>query len=204
MSAQASPKTANQLLKAQSIEAILNAAGQCYLEKGLSGTTVDDIAARAKVGRATVFRNFKTKEAIFVEYMQRECREITERLSRILESAKSPEDYITTLLLFIICDGPKEPVFKIAHEDYQSRAYTFDLDFFSLTGDKLLEATLPPFYEMAKQNDQLRKGVTLEKMISWIKRLSISFAQDPMADSDNPKRVKEYLMIWAVPSLFKD
>ena len=108
MKVEKSLKTANQILKEKSVEAVLIAAGECYLEKGLMRTTVDDIAARANVGRATVFRNFKTKETIFTEFVQRECRKIIARLAGLLEETDTPEDYITTLLLFIICEGPKE------------------------------------------------------------------------------------------------
>lgn len=196
--------TANQRLKAQSIEAILGAAGECYVEKGFSATTVDDIASRAQVGRATVFRHFKTKESIFVEYVQNECRTIMARLEQILTQVKTPEDYVTTLLLFTICEGPKEPLQKITTANYHGRAYSFDLSFLSDSADKFLANTLPPFYQMAKNNGRLRKGVTLEVMITWIKRLNISFVQHPMREIHNRDKVKQYLNTFVVPSLFRE
>ena len=133
--------TANQRLKAQSIEAILKAAGSCYMEHGFSNTTVDDIAERAQVGRATVFRNFKTKEAIFTEYVQRECGKIIAQTAEVLKKARTPEEYLITLFLYTICEGPKEPLHKITTADYHSRAYSFDLSFMSMAAVDPLPST---------------------------------------------------------------
>ena len=199
-----SPTTANQRLKAQSMEAILDAAGQCYLETGFSGTTVDDIAARAQVGRATVFRNFKTKEAIFTQYVQRECRQIIARTATQLKKARSPEDYLINLFMLTICDGPKEPIHKITTADYESRAYSFELSFLSSAADQLLEETFPPFYAMAKKNGQVRRGVSQDEMIQWIKRLNIDFVLNPIEYDDDPRRVRKFLNTFVVPSFFRD
>ena len=196
--------TANQRLKAQSMESILDAAGQCYLENGFSGTTVDDIAERARVGRATVFRNFNTKEAIFTEYVQRECRQIIARSVSQLEKAKTPEEYLTTLFLLTICDGPKEPIHKITTADYHSRAYSFELSFLSSAADQLLEQTFPPFFAMAKKNGQVRRSVNQADMIQWIKRLNISFVLNPIEYDDDPKKVRKFLSTFVVPSFFRD
>lgn len=197
-------KTANQLLKEQSIEAILTAAGACYLEKGLKRTTVDDIAATAGVGRATVFRNFKNKETIFTEFVQRECRRVTERIAELLEKTNTPEEYITSLLLFIICESPKEQLYKIGSEDSRARLHSTNLNFFDLMGDQLLDKTLPRIYDLAKDNGKLRDDVTLEIMILWIKRLCISFVQNPMTVTDKPEEIESYINALVVPSLFKD
>ncbi len=199
-----SPTTANQKLKAQSMQSILDAAGLCYLENGFSGTTVDDIAARARVGRATVFRNFKTKEAIFTEYVQRECRQIIARTAKLLEKAKSPEEYLITLFMLTICEGPKEPIHKITTADYDSRAYSFELSFLSSAADQLLEETFPPFFAMAKLNGQVRRGVSQYEMIQWIKRLNIDFVLNPIEYDDDPRKVRKFLNTFVVPSFFRD
>ena len=55
---------------AESHAAILQAALELVVEDGLRGTTIEGIAARAGVGKATIYRRWKTKEELFMEALQ--------------------------------------------------------------------------------------------------------------------------------------
>lgn len=48
---------------------VIDAALQCFVEKGFHATAVDDIAALAETSRATVYQYFESKEAVFIELM---------------------------------------------------------------------------------------------------------------------------------------
>lgn len=48
-------------------EAILEAATEIFLSGGYLGTSMDDIAERSGVSKQTVYNNFASKEALFVE-----------------------------------------------------------------------------------------------------------------------------------------
>jgi AcrR family transcriptional regulator len=48
-------------------QAILNAATEVFLQKGYLATNMDEIAALAAVSKQTVYKNFPSKEALFVE-----------------------------------------------------------------------------------------------------------------------------------------
>ena len=65
-------------------ERILRAAIDCFLERGFDATTIDEIAERADVARATVFNHFQRKEAFlsayFAERRQRLAALIAEKL----------------------------------------------------------------------------------------------------------------------------
>jgi AcrR family transcriptional regulator len=54
--------------------AILRAALELALEGGLGGLSMEAIAARAGVGKATIYRRWKSKEALFVEAVQQLAR----------------------------------------------------------------------------------------------------------------------------------
>jgi AcrR family transcriptional regulator len=55
---------------AESHAAIVQAALELVVEDGLRGTTIEGIAARAGVGKATIYRRWKTKEELFMEALK--------------------------------------------------------------------------------------------------------------------------------------
>lgn len=55
-------------------ESIVDAALEEFLAYGLRRTTVDTVARRAKVSRATLYRRFKDKDALVQAVLVRECR----------------------------------------------------------------------------------------------------------------------------------
>jgi AcrR family transcriptional regulator len=55
---------------AQSHAAILQAALELVVEDGLRATTIEGIATRAGVGKATIYRRWKTKEELFIEALR--------------------------------------------------------------------------------------------------------------------------------------
>ncbi len=58
--------------------AILDAAQAVIRDKGIMGTTVDDIAQRAGVAKGTVYLYFKSKEDVFVEMVVQKSAETLE------------------------------------------------------------------------------------------------------------------------------
>lgn len=51
--------------------AILDAALELFAERGLEGSTIEEIARRAGVGRSTVYRRWPTKQAVLVDAIAR-------------------------------------------------------------------------------------------------------------------------------------
>ncbi len=70
-------------------ERLLDSAEACFSRFGLNETTVDDIAAHAKVSRATVYRYFDGRDALILGVLQRELGrfsvEMTDRLHRFTD-----------------------------------------------------------------------------------------------------------------------
>ncbi|WP_175609358.1 TetR/AcrR family transcriptional regulator [Streptacidiphilus griseoplanus] len=57
----------DQSRSARKHRAIMDAATQVFLEKGYSGTSMDDIAKLAAVSKQTVYKHFADKEKLFAE-----------------------------------------------------------------------------------------------------------------------------------------
>jgi AcrR family transcriptional regulator len=83
-------------------ERILDAALELAAASGLRHLTIDDVAARARVGRMTVYRRFGARQQLVDALAARECRRCLETIRAALDPRAPVEDraaalFITTL-----------------------------------------------------------------------------------------------------------
>ncbi len=64
-------------------EDLLAAAAHRFVDRGIRGTTMEDIAKQAHAGKATLYRHFANKDAVIDALLEREG----ERFERLLERA---------------------------------------------------------------------------------------------------------------------
>lgn len=83
-------------------ERILNAAEDCFGRTGLAGTTVEEIAAAAQVSRATLYRQFPSRDDIVLGVLLREFDRIAGQLLAELRRYDTIEDVITEGLLMAV------------------------------------------------------------------------------------------------------
>ena len=70
-------------------QAILDAATEVFLQHGFLGTSMDEVAARAAVSKQTVYKQFASKEALFIGIV----RSMTEQAgSRVQRDMRDPQD----------------------------------------------------------------------------------------------------------------
>ncbi len=68
---------------------ILEAASELFLRYGFEKTTMDDIAREARVAKATLYRYWPSKEALFESLLYREIREVNRAfLARVQADAR--------------------------------------------------------------------------------------------------------------------
>jgi len=79
--------TLRERKKAQTREALAEAALQLFADKGFEHVTVDEIAQSAQVSRRTYFRYFPTKEAVVFPDRERRLQQFQEMLA-----ARQPDD----------------------------------------------------------------------------------------------------------------
>ncbi len=197
-------KTASQLLKEQSVVAILNAARECYSEKGISKTSIDEIAIRANVGRTTIYRNFKSKKAVTEQLIMLDIIDSKIRLLNILEKTKNPEDCIVAGFVFSVFEFPKEPIYSILFGDEESFAVTRDLTIDSELLIAMCNEIVEPTYKKAKTSGRLRKGLTLALMTDWLVKITYSFLMLPTQYQQDQKAFKKYVRQFVIPSLLTE
>jgi AcrR family transcriptional regulator len=100
----AGPKAPNrrERRRTEMRERILRAALRLFSERGVTGTTVEDITNEADVGKGTFFNYFPNKEDILVHLCQLQMGKIREFVSASLHSPESMDRVLYNLALILI------------------------------------------------------------------------------------------------------
>ena len=108
-------------------EAILKAAKAVFAEKGLLAATIDDVAARAEVGKGTIYLYFKAKEEIFTALMEEGMALVGKRFGEAVDLSLPADENLRRL-----CDAycrlyREEPqyfklLFFCSHADVRAKA----------------------------------------------------------------------------------
>jgi len=77
---------------------IVKAAHDLFLDKGYELTSMDDIAARAKVSKPTVYNHFRDKEALYAEVVRATTDNVESLVSLVTRSLADSEDFESSLL----------------------------------------------------------------------------------------------------------
>ncbi len=122
-------------------EQILRTAADLFRERGYRATTLDDIAARLGMSKASLYTYFRAKEAMLAAISRETIEAFTRELGLILASRLPPEDKLRRVVR-------QHVRFVIANRSFLTV-------FFSE------EANLPPRFarSLAAQKDRYDKGV---------------------------------------------
>jgi AcrR family transcriptional regulator len=80
------------------VQRILTAARDVFSEQGFSGTTVDGIARRAGVNKATLYYHIGDKETLYAEVIRAVIEQNVASTARDLQQAKTPEEKLKRYL----------------------------------------------------------------------------------------------------------
>jgi AcrR family transcriptional regulator len=81
---------------------ILDAAREVFLESGLAGATVDEIAARARAGKPTIYARFPSKEALFTAVVMRDVAANVAMFQTHVPSGENIEERLASVGLAIL------------------------------------------------------------------------------------------------------
>ena len=76
-------------------ERILDAARQVFLERGLSGASIDEIASLARAGKPTIYARFPSKEALFTAVVMRNISAVVGRFEGHAPTGRTIEERLT-------------------------------------------------------------------------------------------------------------
>lgn len=177
---------------------ILRGAVKAFHANGLASSTMAEIADRAGIGRATLYRHFGSKDEILQALVLREARDLFDQLEQVAFQEDSPNGMLDTMLpvAFDFLRGHRllqrvfrnEPELAIPYlTNKSSGLLTAAIDF------------LEPFFERAKKAGRL--DVDAKLTAEWACRIIFSLLTTPsvVADLSDHAQLKRYLapVIWA-------
>ena len=78
---------------------ITQVAQQIFSKYGMLKTTVEEIAKAARMGKASLYRYFKSKEDIFKEVVEKESRVLTEKIQEAIIGEDTPQKKIRAYII---------------------------------------------------------------------------------------------------------
>ena len=76
---------------------ILDAAREVFLERGLAGASMDEIAGLARAGKPTIYARFPTKEALFTAVVMRSVAANIARFETYVPTGETVEERLASV-----------------------------------------------------------------------------------------------------------
>ncbi|MDA3872127.1 MAG: TetR/AcrR family transcriptional regulator [Candidatus Marinimicrobia bacterium] len=78
---------------------IIAVAEKFFSRFGLNKTTMNEIAKAARIGKATLYHYFVSKEHIFTEVIRKESQILKNRLNTVIKEANNPKEQIRVYII---------------------------------------------------------------------------------------------------------
>ena len=180
-------------------EEIYAAALHCFERHGVRESSMDDVAKRAGVSRPAIYYYFPDKDALVLEIVARQVREIHRRIRTKVRPGSALEGMVEAAVQTI----------RISRADQYVRLLT-QPDTANLTA-RLVESNLAmglqrelwyPLLESARERGELRADRDFDDIIRWITFLEFSIITNGESfDFDDEAEIREQLAAYLVPAL---
>jgi AcrR family transcriptional regulator len=180
---------------------ILQAALECFMQLGISRTSLHDVARHAQVSRGTVYRYFSERQELIDATIEL-------RGQRYYQEAARKMDVHDTLAEQIGAFG--EVVGRNVADFSRHRLRDDESMFMRLSASdrdgalRRMSHFLVPYVEAAKQRGEVRRDVDAEEGAEWLARMlmSVTAMQSSSAfDVRRPKTVGKFMATYGVAGL---
>ncbi len=91
---------------------ILDAALATFVDVGLRRTTVDDIASAARVGRATIYRRFATRDGVVRAVILRELARFVGEVDAAVQPIADPRERLVEQIVATLREAREHPLLR--------------------------------------------------------------------------------------------
>ncbi|MEM6276477.1 MAG: TetR/AcrR family transcriptional regulator [Pseudomonadota bacterium] len=151
------PDGTAEIRKGRKFDQVLDGATEIFMTEGFERASVDEIARRANVSKATLYSYFPDKRLLFVEVMKRECERRAKEAEDFIDKSFPPKQVLPlagrVLVDFFLSEfGQQSFRMSIAEsgkfKELGQRFYD--------AGPGLIERELVPYFEEAEERGELR------------------------------------------------
>jgi AcrR family transcriptional regulator len=171
---------------------LIAAARACYAKQAIEKTTMADIAARAKVARATLYRHFPNREAVLMAVFREETRDFLDLFRSKVGEAESFCEFLLDYLVFTLKQAPQTPLHQALFSEqaalWVSRNYLDDPESIKLTVDFFRES-----FRVARRVGEIRDDIDLDEIVGYQARLLLTFLLMPNTEIKNEVQLRAYL-----------
>jgi AcrR family transcriptional regulator len=169
---------------ARNLELILEAAEESFAEKGHEAS-VADIATRAGVGQATIFRRFETKDDLIAAVFERKLKQLVEAAEAAARK-KRAWDGLTALMATVTeLQLRDRGFFQSIAEQMMERKHLVEL--------KLrVRGAITGLVDRAKAEGDLRKDISAEDVFAFCCAAAQAATMGP---NPSPRAAKRYLAV---------
>lgn len=163
---------------------ILNAAAELFVERGIGGPGMEEVARAAGCSRATVYRYFDSKDALLKAFVHREALDITEHVAERISMSDA--------------DGSNAVVEAVVATLAAIRARPYLRPWYAESDTTVLFDVLrssPLVARLAEDFVRHEKGEPDADLGRWVVRIVMSFLREPEADQDEERRLLERFLV---------
>ena len=176
---------------------LLDAALACIARYGIGKTTLDDVAREARCSRATLYRCFAGKDALFQAAANREWQRVHDRIVGVADGADSFEDALVWAITAFRSEFERHAAlcFVLAHEpEIVLPLVSFEACNTVFDGGATLVADVAERF--VDRDDAIRLG-------EWLTRLVVSCLMSP-SDAftlSDPSAIRRLVAEFVLPSV---
>jgi AcrR family transcriptional regulator len=180
---------------------ILQAALECFMQLGISRTSLHDVARHAQVSRGTVYRYFSERQELIDATIEL-------RGQRYYQEAATKMDVHDTLADQVGAFG--EVVGRNVADFERQRLRDDESMFMRLSASdrdgalRRMSHFLVPYVEAAKSRGEVRKNVDADEAAEWLARMLMSVTamqSSSVFDVRRPKSVGKFMATYGVAGL---
>jgi AcrR family transcriptional regulator len=184
-------------------EGMLDAAESCLQRFGVAKTTVEDVAQAAGLSRATVYRQFGSRDALLLAVAAREADRVATQAELYLRRFDDVGSWLVEGILFCLREIPKRPLLAqfMAPQDLGTTGRMV------LNSERMLAIgaeILRPVFEPARREGLLHRDLELDALMEWVLRILMSFLAVPGPPARTEQELRRLLHTMLLPAVLVD
>jgi AcrR family transcriptional regulator len=187
----------------QTLDRILDAAIACYTDKGIAGTTLDEVAGRAGVGRTTLYRYVSNRDDLLNKVVLRDAQEQQAEMAVVTRYHDHLADSVVDSIVHIMRGRRHRPMnqllFGAGNEAVIERINLSPANFYPMA-----RQMMEPLFDQALASGEIRDGVDLDGATHWVTRIILSLITYPEEFLHDEDGLRRFLRSFLVPSLTRD